>query len=551
MKTFARIFFCILFLTVALPGAAQAQEAKNFAVLPFEINGPQKYQYLSRGIQDMLTSRLSWAGHMEPVGKDATSDAAEPENIQGAVSMLKSLAADYLIWGSVTVVEDQASLDVNVTADNGKNWTESTSVPMSRLIPELERIATRINDEIFNRKVRAADESPEKQEARRPANPELLYSQQEAAPGQGETLNPQFRSEGGASTQGRQRSSSLPFAARGLICADLDSDGNNDLVFIDKSDIAVYRYHERRLKLLDKFTAPSRIELLNLNIIDMNRDGIMEIAVSGMQDIQGKKNPSSMILNFKSGKLEIIEDRLSFYLNVFELPPTYKPTLVGQKKGSGRIFGGSVSEVVRMSGGYDLGKGIALPDEANIFNVSYLPISLEDYKILVVSDRDKLLVYTKTLERQYASEEEYAGSSVGFKYPDTFPGLGTREGSHELSYYVPLRLVTVNLNDDKAHELLVNKNISVAAQFFKHYRYFPQGEIHALFWDGIGMSLAWKTRRIKGTVMDYGINDVDDNGTMDLYICVVTHPGTLGLEDRKTYVVTYPLDLEKKIKPAY
>jgi hypothetical protein len=204
-----------------------------------------------------------------------------------------------------------------------------------------------------------------------------------------------------------------------------------------------------------------------------------------------------------------------------------------------------------MSGGYDLGKGVALPDEANIFNVAYLPMSLEDYKILLVSDRDKLMVYNKNLELQYSTEEEFAGSGIGFRYPDTFPGMGNDANAYQLSYYVPLRLVTVNLNDDKAHELLVNKNISVAAQFFKHYRYFPQGEIHALFWDGIGMSLAWKTRRIKGTVMDYGINDVDDNGTMDLYICVVTHPGTLGLDNRKTYVITYPLDLEKKIKPAY
>jgi hypothetical protein len=120
-----------------------------------------------------------------------------------------------------------------------------------------------------------------------------------------------------------------------------------------------------------------------------------------------------------------------------------------------------------------------------------------------------------------------------------------------LNYYIPLRMVPVNLNKDKAYEVLVNRNISVAAQFFSRYRSFPQGEVHTLFWDGIGLSLAWKTRRIKGTVVDYGINDVDNNGTMDLYTCVVTHPGAMGFGSRKTFVVAYPLSADVDIKPAY
>lgn len=547
MRTIINAVLCVLAFALVAPGPAKAQEAKSFAVLPFTINGPEKYKYLSRGIQDMLISRLSWTDHMEPVNKDKISAKAdEPENLQAAVERAKSLAADYLVWGSVTMLEEQCSIDVNVAADSGKKWTESSRTPIGELIPELERISTRINNEIFNRGLKEEQEPAEQKQAERQVNPDLLYSQQ--APGDEKVLNPQFRYEGGTSQEGRLRSPSLPFAAVNMICADLDSNGSNELIFIEGSNIVVYDYKDRRLVLVDKISPAPRIELLNLNLVDLNRDGIMEIAVSGLQD---GEYPYSSILNFDKGKLKVIEKGLNFYLNVLYLPPTFSPTLVGQKRGSGYIFGGSICEVVRMSGGYELGKGVALPDKANIFNVTYLPMSLEDHKILVVSENDKIMVYTKSLELQYSTEEQFAGSSVGFKYKDIFPGMNKNVDAYEMRYYIPLRLVAVNLNDDKPYEVLVNKNISVAAQFFAGYRYFPQGEIHALFWDGIGLSLAWKTRRIKGTVVDYGINDVDNDGTMDLYICVVSHPGTLGLQDRKTFVVTYPLDLDKDVRPAY
>lgn len=549
MKTALRTIFCLMVLALLTPGAAMAQEAKSFAVLPFAINGPQKYQYLSRGIQDMLISRLSWTDHMEPVNKDRVSaQDAQPENIQAAVAKANSLTADYLVWGSVTIVGDQSSLDVNVTSDSGKNWTESAQTPLSDLIPQLETISGQINNSIFNRTTPAQQQQAQQEQPEPQLNPELLYSESGPATAVN-TLNPQFRTEDDQSLEGRLRSSSLPFAATGMVCDDLDSDGRNELVFIEGSSIAVYEYRERRLNLLDKINPGARVDLLNVNLVDMNRDGFKEIAVSGTL---GEDSAYSMILNFKNGKLEVLDKGMNFYLNVLRIPPTYTPTLVGQRTGRGRLFVGSVCEVVRMADGFELGKGVALPDESNVFNTSFLPIDNTEYKILVVNKYDRIMVYDKSLNLQHTTEEEYAGSGVGFEYKDVPPGSSTNiTGTFMLNYYIPLRMVPVNLNKDKAYEVLVNRNISVAAQFFTRYRSFPQGEVHTLFWDGIGLSLAWKTRRIKGTVVDYGINDVDNDGTMDLYTCVVTHPGALGFDQRKTYVVAYPLSSDSDIKPAY
>ena len=92
---------------------------------------------------------------------------------------------------------------------------------------------------------------------------------------------------------------------------------------------------------------------------------------------------------------------------------------------------------------------------------------------------------------------------------------------------------------------MLNHPISVAAQFFSSYRDYPEGEIQALTWDGVGLSMLWKTRRIKGTVVDFSLCDVNNDGVLDLVVCLNTHTGVLGVNSRKTTLVAYPLDLDQ------
>jgi hypothetical protein len=103
-------------------------------------------------------------------------------------------------------------------------------------------------------------------------------------------------------------------------------------------------------------------------------------------------------------------------------------------------------------------------------------------------------------------------------------------------------LLPTNLDNTGNYELIVARPISIAADFFSNFRNFSQGEIHSLEWDGIGLNIVWKTRRIKGTIVDYAIADYDNNGNNDLVVCVQTYPGATGLKAKRTIVVAYPLD---------
>jgi hypothetical protein len=536
---------CVLALTLLLPGLAGAQEpAKTFAVLPFTINGPDKYQYLARGIQDMLVSRLSWPNKLVALDKDKLAGAAAPTSEAEASALLPSLGADYVVWGSVTMLGEQCSIDVRTTSAEGTS-PESAQAELSGLIPALEGIAKGINAGVFQREEPQAAQAAAK---KRPQvlNPDLVVNERDAAV-QDYYINPEFRYQGSEDTPGRWRSPSLPFISVGMVCGDADGDGKVEMFFLSETKIYVYRLEGDSFTPVGEIAPGGRTDMLNINLIDLNNDGLMEIVVSGFF----REEPNSFIYNFKDGHFVPVAERVKLFFNVVRMPPTYQPILVGQRPGRNNVLNETpVHEVVKMDGEYTLGKRVSLPPSANVFNFTYLPQEGNDYKLLIIDGSDHINVYTPRFDLLATTMEQYGGSALGFEVPDTMPGFGTYRDQFVNIYYLPLRMLVTDLNRDGQFEVLVNKDISVAAQFFQRYRFFPNGEIHSMFWDGVGLSLAWKTRRIKGTVTDYGLADINNDGTTDLYVCLNTYPGASGIAQRKTVVFSYSLDLDSTDGPV-
>jgi len=59
------------------------------------------------------------------------------------------------------------------------------------------------------------------------------------------------------------------------------------------------------------------------------------------------------------------------------------------------------------------------------------------------------------------------------------------------------------------------------------------------------MNLVWKTRRIKGTVVDYALTDMDNDGSKELVVCVNSHPGASGIRQKRTFITAYPLAVQE------
>jgi hypothetical protein len=542
------ILAALLALLCIAPAQAAAAQTKTFAVLPFQVHGPQKYRYLQQGLQSMLTSRLTWENRFVPVDATNLQDTEFPgQSATKAQKALNGIGADYLVWGSATVMGDQASVDLNLLPSGGEIKTKSTRTSLDRLIPAMETMAEEINSRVFERpqqqgQARAAEErkQPEQTEAgggsgSGSSGPLLLGDSSEGKNG---TLNPSFRYERSSVTSGRWRSQSLSFDCVGMVVGDANKDGREEAFILGEHEIRAYRYKQKRLAPLGKYSLGPRIRCLNINYLDMDRDGYGEIIVSAVQG----ESPESFVLNFKDGKFEVVRERIDLFLNVIKTPPDFMPTLIGQRHGGSQLFHPSgVHRVVSMSGEFKLGHSLSLPTHANVFNIAYLP-QQEGHKIIMADNRDRLRVYSGGGERQSKTEKAYAGTSIRLEAKSSMPGLGELPRVDAQKYYfVPSRMIPCNLDGDERFELLVNHNMSVASRFFANYRSFPQGQIRSLYWDGVGLNTAWKTPTIKGTVMDYGLGDLDNEGKRELYVCLNTHPGFSGLKNRKTIVLAYAL----------
>jgi TolB-like protein len=535
---FKRLLVGIAFLLVCA-AQVQAEKPKTFAVLPFEVHGPQEYQYLSQGIQSMLTTRLTWPDNFVPMDQGAVNKAAAslPTDAGAADKIRQALGADYLVWGSLTVMGQDCSLDVNVIDPTGSNQPRPMQTTLNQVIPSLETVAQNINGQVFGRPETAAAQA---QSVVRPMNEALIVNEAKSGTAY---ANPSLKYQDADTSMGRWRSQSLPFANRGMVVCDGDGDGKNEIFIMTDKSIIAYRVQDGQMMQIAAMDLPKGRNYVRLNSMDLNRNGRHELIIAAALD----KDPRSLIVGFDGAKFEIQADPIPYFLGVLNMPPTFSPTLVGQGVGRIKYMDSKIHQMIKQGGKYEPGPVVNLPMGGTVFNVTFLPAE-NDHQLIMVDDYDRMRVYSSTGALLSSSEETYAGSNLGIEYHSAALGLKAPDGSQvpQDRVFIPLRAIPANLDKDNRYELIISRNISVSAQFFSNYRDYPQGEIHALYWDGVGMSLEWKTARIKGTVTDYALADVDNDGGLDLVVSINSHTGMAGTAQKRTLVTAYPLDLNQQ-----
>ena len=544
MTLFRRLALLVVAL-LCLSSTALAADAKTYAVAPFTVHGPEKYQYLSQGAQSMLESRMNWPGHLAPVDKAKVTGrlAKAPASDAEAKKALTDIGADFLAYGSVTVSGEQASVDITVLGRDGKKWPKNFSAKLADLIPAMERAAQSLNNEIFQRPAAASGQAAGGQTINQ-MNPDFVVNQ--TSENQKAYLNPSFRYAGPSDTPGVWRSQSMPIVSSGIAIDDLNGDGKNEVVIMAKDSIETYAFKDRQLMPIARYAVSPNLKLLKVSTLDINGDGKAEIIVSASYF----KEPRSFILSLEGNQLKELYKDVKLYMNVATVPPDYTRQLVGSKGDSKELFAQGVHNVIFSGGQPMLSTKLNLPTKANPFNFAYLP-EKSGYKVLLNDDRDHIVVYTAKGERVAATEEEYCGSAIGLEFDPLMAPMEKPKTDHLWTYYyIPLPMLVANLDKDERYEVLVSKNISMAAQFFETFRTFSQGEIHALYWDGVGMNLLWKTRRIKGTVTGYALADIDNDGHKELVVCLNTWPGAVGVYARRTIVLAYKLDTSSMGQPG-
>lgn len=530
----------ILLMALFWACAAQAAE-KSFVVLPFAVNAPQSYSYLGKAVPSTIQNRLSKPGAL--AGKTGSAKAASDAEARKAMG-----AADYAIWGVINVVGNEATVEAHSVGKDGKSWSKSASGPVSNLTSVVNNIAASIGSEVMGVSglARPGFTAANAQRGGAANNRSDIIVNET---GQNQVyLNPQFRYQGaGANDGSRLRSQRLKENMVDMALGDFNGDGKTEIAVLGDHSLTVFIWDQGgKLRELGKTEVSRSNNNLSMRAMDLDRDGATDMVIATYEEESNR--PYSFFFSFKGNKFSQTSPRIPYFASVMRMPPTFSPTLVGQAWDSIRLFAPGVHQLVKQGGKYALGGRLNLPSGANVFNCAYIPASKASGgdMLVMLTDNERIKVFQGSMEKPlHQTMEQFSGSAAGMEFYKAMPGLNLDKNSQLASkYYAPMRMIAADIGNTGENVILLNKPISTASQFFDRYRFFPQGEVHALYWDGVGLGLKWKTRRIRGSVAEVDLGDVNNDGVLDLVVGINTSP-ELGIGSRQSMITAYPLDVSQ------
>ena len=546
--TFKLFLICLIFAAVVAGPQLAAAEIQRVAVVPFKINAEKDLSFLRDGIVDMLTSRLSQEDRVAVLSRDETAKVLE--NVQAPLNESKAreigtrLKVDYVLFGSLTVFGNSVSIDakmVDVSGSKPPLTFFNQSQGMDQVIPGINLFATDINAEIFGRampgsRVYAQPQTPQERTSVR-SHPEKLIAGgfgeivdpalQKSAPG------PAFMAVAGTSRHADQfwKSHRLKHQINGIAIGDIDRDGKQETVIITPHTVEVYQLINQRLHKTKTIADRGLDNLIGVDVADINANGYPEIFVSAINP--QRSMITSFVLEFDGQAYTEIVKNSRWYFRVVEHSMRGQ-ILLGQRQTTESLFSGNIHEMTWENSGYEPANKVLRSNRANVLGLAYGNALNDGSDVVVTFDKlDYLRIYNPAGEKIW-KDGEHSGGTLNFI-------ITGDDGAGDDKYweYYPMRVYLRDINRDGKNELITVNNHRFSQMLT--YRKFIKGELEIRSWDGIGLAVLWKTRKLTGYISDFAVGDFDNDGKDELIAALVTNTGATITTTPKSSVIAYEL----------
>ncbi len=536
MKTvFSRGALVAILLILACLVHAGAQEApKKILILPFNINAKEDLTFLQNGVQDMLATRLAHEDKVITLGKDAIGPALEkvPKPIKEPTAMELGLSfgADYVVLGSMTVFGESISTDVKFIDIFQKNVLVTFSQfgkTQGDVLAHIDIFASQVNEKVFGRKTYTysygyQQPAPEKtpQDDRR-KHPESI-----------------FMKEGNFSEAAIWRSRRFKMTMRGISVGDVDGDKQNEVVFIGKRTVYVYRYTEGTVAKVAEFNGDDNDAFFSVDAADINRNGKAEIFITNI--LKTNQNLDSFVLEWNGNKFVKILDRQRRFFRVVTIPKQ-GPVLLSQRLVGEKVYRRNIQEMTWQSTQYAEVGDKRYKNPVNVLGIAYASFSANSSEMAIAFTQDERIhMFNNTDGSEvWKSEDKYGGNNLFLEFHDE---SDSKIGDTFImtSTYLPQRIFIVDINNDGKSEVLVPKNKDVANRLLGSLRIYDRGYIQGFDWSELGLTPMWKTRQLPGYISDWTIADFDNDGK-DEIVCAIVKSSAPVVGKERSYVMMMEL----------
>ncbi len=536
----AVLLFFILLLILISPLNAAAKPVK-VAILPFHIHAENDLSFLKTGIMDMLSSRLSWKDKVVVADKALVENTAR--SIDGftgqslALLVGGKLGTDYVLFGSLTVFGESVSIDAKMVDVSGKtpvftffNQTQG----MGEGIPKINQFATDINEKVFGRATRviqpaAAQNASPRQQPRQ----DDIYQHPEKLLGRADFDNNMQRGFDRGDPYGPPtgkfsvvRSRKFKTEIRGIATGDVDGDGRKETVLISKGTVFIYKMTGSRFAKLAEIERKGNF--LGVDTADVNNNGIDEIFVTSFSNTG--KMLMSFVLEWDGTAYTVVSERNRVFYRSFQTPDR-GDIIIGQKQGSKKLFAPGIYEIQWDQGRYKLADRFVAPSNQSVFGISSGDIFNNGQALLAAYSGGNLLVTTKGGEEEWKSSDRYGGTLVSMELPARDDPKGTD------LYYLRARIQVVDVDGDGKNEVIAIKNKDSTGSVFVRLRMYKHGSVECLAWDKFGLYPKWRSRNISKLISDFVVDDIDNDGNVEIAYVVVSSIGT-GITKGSSFIVT-------------
>lgn len=528
---------------LVIPFVAAAADPVRVVVIPFKMNSDQDLGFLQNGIFDMLSTRLSHTGEVEVVAKEKTEEVSK--DISGSIddgiarTVGAKLDADYVLFGSLTVVGNSVSMDAKMVDMAGikepLTFYQQTQ-GMDEVIPAINAFASEINQKAFGKqaevKTPAMVSAPQQNQSIY-AHPERMWEEDAAKGGMIPGVGSPFI-VGRAGVSGFQKTRNFDFEAEGLALGDLTGDGVNEAVIMESQSLHIFRNQAGRLAELKEVPGEKFLSYIYVSVADINDNGRDEIFVTCLNNTT--KSLDSFVLEWNGSDFVQIAQGEKWYFNVIYHPVQGK-ILVGQKRGIGDLFMEGIFQLIWDGRGYVEQNKLPLPKGMIVYGFALGDPTNEGGDMVVsIDDGGQLKIFTSAGSKEWVSDERFGGSEKSLRY------IGPDRSESENRIFLPQRIFLVDSNNDNKNEVLVVKNEAFTGRLFKNFRRYASGTFQALTWDGLGLNPLWQTQKISGYVSDYYLADMNNDGKQELVATVVSRRDNI-ITSPKSTVIWYDLSM--------
>ncbi|MDY6824437.1 MAG: VCBS repeat-containing protein [Thermodesulfobacteriota bacterium] len=558
-------------LFMALMAGSAAAQTKQVAIIPFTVHAEKDLSYLAQGAADMMGSRLSASANVTPVDMAAVRAGADelerPLSREAVRRFGKQLDADYVLYGSITMLGGHVSIDTNVvdvTGDASPVSFYRQADTMAGVIPAVNDIAGEIGRKVFSASPARSTAKPAPSSAGSSAAPSVVPPVPSPYVHPEKLLDGNVPGGGGAAgetTAGpvvpRQRpespsSSNSPFVVTGksrqergfwksrdyemeligMAVADVDGDGKNETVLIDDNYLAVRRMERGRFFIIAEREGASYRRNLAVDAVDTDGNGKAEIFVTCLNENSQKL--CSYVCTVSGRSLDLIAEDQPWYFRA-----KGEGVIAGQKKGmSGDVFLPGIYRLMRNGDTYVQQAKIPVPAIPGLSVYDYAKGGILDNgneQIVVMTEDDRLKVYSQSGDMLWKSRDRFGGSETYITVrKDSENELGDRR-------YLSQRIYVADVNNDGRNEVLTVVNESVSGRLFSRFKHYSGLKLVCLGWDGLGLSEMWHTRTVSGYGSDFSLADIDNDGKNEA-AAVVVSAREAALSTPRSSVISYDLE---------